>query len=60
MISRKIVEAHQGSMTAGRSERLDGARFDIVIPALAEAPAPGLTNDLVKDQKTKTAMEATT
>lgn len=37
MISRKIVEAHQGSITAGRSERLDGARFDILIPAIAEA-----------------------
>ncbi len=32
MISRKIVEAHGGQMSAGPSDRLAGARFDVLLP----------------------------
>lgn len=32
-VSRKIVEAHQGTLTAGSSSALKGARFEILLPA---------------------------
>jgi len=35
LISRKIVEAHQGSISVGRSERLGGARFEVTMPETA-------------------------
>ncbi|MGK5084772.1 HAMP domain-containing sensor histidine kinase [Bdellovibrionota bacterium FG-1] len=60
MISRKIVEAHGGKMTAGRSDCLAGARFDVNIPAAAGSLTPGLTRELKQDQKSERAMETTT
>ena len=32
VISRKIIEAHQGRLLAGASQSLGGAKFDIVLP----------------------------
>ena len=60
MISRKIVEAHEGTMTAGQSDILAGARFDVIIPAAADGQARGLTRDLKTDRKPEPAMEVTT
>jgi signal transduction histidine kinase len=31
LVSKKIIEAHRGALHAGHSERLGGARFDIVL-----------------------------
>lgn len=35
LVSRKIVEAHQGALTAGVSDALGGARFDVLLPEIS-------------------------
>lgn len=38
-VSRKIIEAHQGKISAGRSDQLSGARFEIRLPHSVEVQA---------------------
>jgi signal transduction histidine kinase len=38
-VSRKIIEAHQGSITPGRADFLSGAKFEISIPKSQEVSA---------------------
>lgn len=40
-IARGIVERHHGTLTAGRSEALGGARFDLELPRVVPVLVPG-------------------
>lgn len=42
LISRKIVEAHCGTLTASGSQELGGARFDVKLPQVNDARSNGV------------------